>query len=291
MDKIKEDMENGLFDDKEKLKFLALMGSQVFKVFSVFSNLHFRFLFFFPVKFLSSETSKSFKKRQDHHTVDQTLRKLGDGPPKGRRWYGEEEDISQLYRRGIEDASIIIVGSRKAKNIKLEIFLRGKKKRHKLKTPRGKKEMFNNMMHLWLLSSFSHFSQNIIHLCDKLDFFWMRFNRTRIDCVCLKEEKLSLQKQNKDLKVKLKHYLVHVNMTNGQPAQKNERFANRPSSMKIERVEHIAISAKNQLIKKSKQDRRPVTCIDANLCNAVRHMKLTSAMPSGGNRFVIENKL
>lgn len=32
MDKIKEDMENGLVDDKEKLKFLALMGSQVYKV-------------------------------------------------------------------------------------------------------------------------------------------------------------------------------------------------------------------------------------------------------------------
>lgn len=33
MDKIKEDMENGLVDDKEKLMFLALMGSQVYKVF------------------------------------------------------------------------------------------------------------------------------------------------------------------------------------------------------------------------------------------------------------------
>ena len=32
MDKIKEDMENGLVDDKEKLKHLALMGSQIFKV-------------------------------------------------------------------------------------------------------------------------------------------------------------------------------------------------------------------------------------------------------------------
>lgn len=32
MDKTKEDMENGLVDDKEKLKFLALMGSRVFKV-------------------------------------------------------------------------------------------------------------------------------------------------------------------------------------------------------------------------------------------------------------------
>lgn len=36
MDKIKEDMENGLVDDKEKLKYLALTGSQIFKVFFPF---------------------------------------------------------------------------------------------------------------------------------------------------------------------------------------------------------------------------------------------------------------
>jgi len=105
--------------------------------------------------------------------------------------------------------------------------------------------------------------------------FWMRYNRTRIDCVCLKEEKTSLQKQNKELKVKLKHYLVTVNMTNGQAAQKNERFANRPSSMKIERVEHIAISARNELVKKAKQVRRPVTCIEGNLSNAVRQLRIS----------------
>ena len=126
---------------------------------------------------------------------------------------------------------------------------------------------------------------------EKLEVFWMRFNRTRIDCVCLREEKVSLQKQNKELKLKLKHYLVTVNMTNGQPAQKNERFANRPSSMKIEKVEHIAI-AKNQLIKKSKQERRPVTSIiEGNLCNVVRHMKLSNAISRGVSCHAIENKL
>lgn len=44
MDKIKEDMENGLIDDKEKLKYLALMGSQIFKVAS-------RTLFFYVFVF------------------------------------------------------------------------------------------------------------------------------------------------------------------------------------------------------------------------------------------------
>lgn len=115
---------------------------------------------------------------------------------------------------------------------------------------------------------------------EKLDMFWMRFNRTRIDCVCLKEEKGSLQRQNKDLKLKLKQYLVSVNMC-GQPAQKNERFA----SMKIERVEHIAITAKNQLIKKSKKERRPVTCIEANI--ALRHMNMATAMPRGTSCYAI----
>lgn len=141
-------------------------------------------------------------------------------------------------------------------------------------------------MHLWLLL------QSVVNIYEKLETFWMRFNRTRIDCVCLREEKVSLQKQNKELKMKLKHYLVTVNMTNGQPAQKNERFANRPSSMKIERVEHIAISAKNQLIKKSKQERRPVTCIEGNLSNAVRQLRIANATRGRPlTSYAIENNL
>jgi hypothetical protein len=35
MEKIKENMENGLVADKEKLKYLALNGSQIFKVPSI----------------------------------------------------------------------------------------------------------------------------------------------------------------------------------------------------------------------------------------------------------------
>lgn len=131
----------------------------------------------------------------------------------------------------------------------------------------------------------------MVHVYDKLDLFWMRFNRTRIDCVCLKEEKLSLQRSNKELKSKLKNYLVTVNMTNGQPAQKNERIGQRPSSMKIERIEHIAISAKNELIKKSKHERRPVTCIEGNLSNAVRHLRLTASIQTTDTYYAIANKI
>lgn len=55
----------------------------------------------------------------------------------------------------------------------------------------------------------------------------------------------------------------------------SSKFTNRPSSMKVERIEHITITTKNELIKKSKKDRRPVTCIEGNLSNAVRHLRLT----------------
>lgn len=119
--------------------------------------------------------------------------------------------------------------------------------------------------------------------------FWMRFNRTRIDCVCLREEKATIQKQNKELKNKLKNYLVTVNMCGGNPVHHlDDKFANRPKSMRIERIEHIAISAKNELIKKSKIERRPVTCIEGNLTNAVRQMKITNVVTEC---YAITNKL
>lgn len=124
----------------------------------------------------------------------------------------------------------------------------------------------------------------MFQMYEQLDMFWMRFNRTRIDCVCLKEEKSALLKNNNELKLKLKHYLVTINMTNGQPAQQNERFANRPSSMKIEKIEHIAITAKNQLIKKANQERRPVTCIiEGNLSNVVRYRRMQKTMSGGAS--------
>lgn len=133
--------------------------------------------------------------------------------------------------------------------------------------------------------------QVVIDLYDKLDMFWMRYNRARIDCVCLREEKTSIARENKELKNKLKNYLVTVNMCAGNPVHKlGEKFTNRPSSMKVERVEHIAITAKNEIIKKSKADRRPVTCIEGNLSNAVRQLRITSIMTST-QCYAITNKL
>lgn len=134
--------------------------------------------------------------------------------------------------------------------------------------------------------------KNVIDLYEKLEIFWMRFNRTRIDCVCLREEKIAIQRQNKELKNKLKNYLVTVNMTCGHPVHHlDDKFANRPKSMKVERIEHIAISAKNELIKKTKIERRPVTCIEGNLSNAVRQLRITSMMTTNTECYAIANKL
>lgn len=109
----------------------------------------------------------------------------------------------------------------------------------------------------------------------KLDNFWLLYNRTRIDCICLNEEKHSLQKQNKELKLKLKIYLVTVNMTSGQP--KDDKLLSRPSSMKVEKIVHIEL--KSDALKKSKLC-RPVTCVEGNLSNVIRHMILTKNINS-----------
>ncbi|CAO1325098.1 unnamed protein product [Diamesa hyperborea] len=207
MDKIKEDMENGLIDDKEKLKFLALTGSQVYK----------------KIQIVLKKGKSIIQLIRLCENMETDHQKTADGVVKKKFLVYSEEELKQPP--STDDC--------------------------------------------------------VIQMYEKLDLFWMRYNRTRIDCVCLKEEKMSLQKQNRELKQKLKNYLLTVNMTNGQPAKKDERFVNRPMSMKIERVEHITIQ-KNELIKKSKSSHsrrpHPVTCIEGNLSNAVRHLRLNTAV-------------
>lgn len=213
-------MENGLKDDKEKLKYLALTGSQ------------------------------SLKKLQSHlkkgKTIIQFIRLC--------------ENMEMDHQKNIEAF------------------------------PNTKKFLDYDEVDMKIPATSSD-DQDIRNLYENLDMFWMRFNRTRIDCVCRQEEKTSLKKANKELKTKLKQYLVTVNMANGQPDQKNERFANRPSSMKIERFERIEINAKNQLIKRSTQERRPTTSyIEGNLCNAVRQLRIDN-MTRGASCYAIINKL
>ncbi|KAG5677302.1 hypothetical protein PVAND_007071 [Polypedilum vanderplanki] len=213
MEKMKDDMENKLVDDKSRLKFLASIGSRVCKRLQGFLK--------------QGKTIIQLIRLCENIELDH--QKMTDMIGRRRKFlnYSEEDLKMPPYATAIGD------------------------------------------------------DDNIIHLYEKLDIFWMRFNRTRIDCVCLREEKLLLQKTNKELKSKLKNYLVTVNMTSGNVVHStgssyiSSKFTNRPSSMKVERIEHITITTKNELIKKSKQDRRPVTCIEGNLSNAVRHLRLT----------------
>jgi hypothetical protein len=103
---------------------------------------------------------------------------------------------------------------------------------------------------------------------QKLDGFWIRLNRSRIDCLCLKEEKSSLMKANRNLRMKLKKYLITVNMTNGvsDKGAKSCLFMNRPSSLKIKKIERVEI-----LKSSAKFPLRPVTCIEG-------HLSLSSAL-------------
>lgn len=129
-------------------------------------------------------------------------------------------------------------------------------------------------------------SLNIFHISlqltnriyQKLDGFWIRLNRSRIDCLCLKEEKSSLMKANRNLRMKLKKYLITVNMTNGVSDKGAKScLLNRPSSLKIKKIERVEILKNHQNQKlSSKFLVRPVTCIEGHLSlsNALKKMNI-----------------
>lgn len=104
---------------------------------------------------------------------------------------------------------------------------------------------------------------------SRTEYFWIRFNNAQIDCACLEEERVELRKDNARLKDKMRDYLKNVALSNGRIGSTKERL--RPSSMKIERVVNIDLT---QSANGQPRRRRPVTCIEANLCVAVRSRKL-----------------
>lgn len=98
MEKMKDDMENGLIDDKEKLKFLSLIGNRVCKV-GLFIKKEARepsSNFLHLICFHHIATSNSFKARQNHHSTDSSLRKSRIGPSKNVRHDRQKEKISRL---------------------------------------------------------------------------------------------------------------------------------------------------------------------------------------------------
>lgn len=112
-------------------------------------------------------------------------------------------------------------------------------------------------------------------LQSQLDYFWGRYNKTKIDCACLKEEKQSLKAENIRLKAALKDYLVNVNISTGTTIKSRDHsFVPRPHSMKVEKVMHIDLTKTSAMKGDIKGRRRPVTCIEANMSNAVRSRSL-----------------
>lgn len=109
---------------------------------------------------------------------------------------------------------------------------------------------------------------------SKMDRFWDRYNKIRLDCACLVEERSCLLMENQRLKMKIKQYLVDLTMRNPS-GNKAAHLAQRPKSMTIEKVECIELSRiKSTNRSQSGNNYRPVTCIEGNLSVAIRSQKL-----------------
>uniref|UniRef100_A0A182P6I3 Dynein regulatory complex subunit 2 n=1 Tax=Anopheles epiroticus TaxID=199890 RepID=A0A182P6I3_9DIPT len=126
------------------------------------------------------------------------------------------------------------------------------------------------------------FKREVFDTAELFESFWMRFNKARIDVACLREEKQQLIDQNEQLKAHLKDYLITVNMNSGGPVESNvDLLAKRPTSMKIEKLvridEQVMVqegTRKTVRFHASGVQRRPVTCIEGNLSNAIRNERL-----------------
>lgn len=109
----------------------------------------------------------------------------------------------------------------------------------------------------------------------QLDYFWRRYNKTKIDCACMKEEKQAMKNENVRLKAMLKDYLVNINISTSTTIKSREQqFIPRPHSMKVEKVVHIDLDKTSLGKGELRGRRRPVTCIEANMSVAVRSKKL-----------------
>lgn len=118
-----------------------------------------------------------------------------------------------------------------------------------------------------------------------MENFWKRVNNVKIDVVCLTQRKKCLEKENERLKAELEERLINLNISNGINNHINDYLAKRPSSMRVERVEHIDLNARKQCQSADvavgrHRNLRPFSCItEANFTNAVRSKQLTKGKP------------
>ncbi|KAM7342280.1 dynein regulatory complex subunit 2 [Cochliomyia hominivorax] len=117
-----------------------------------------------------------------------------------------------------------------------------------------------------------------------MENFWKRVNNVKIDVVCLTQRKKSLLEENERLKAELEERLINLNISNGINNHINDYLAKRPSSMRVERVEHIDLDSRKQCqsadVNLGRHTLRPFSCItEANFTNAVRSKCLTKGKP------------
>uniref|UniRef100_A0A182FW64 Dynein regulatory complex protein 1/2 N-terminal domain-containing protein n=2 Tax=Anopheles albimanus TaxID=7167 RepID=A0A182FW64_ANOAL len=147
------------------------------------------------------------------------------------------------------------------------------------------------------LGTMDAFKQEVFGTAELFENFWMRFNKARIDVACLREEKQQLIDRNEQLKAYLKDYLITVNVNSGGPVEsyKGDLLTRRPTSMRIAKLGQSNDDddgdagddgdgeSKRTSGRRSKAVRfrstttlrsRPVTCIEANLSNAIRNDRL-----------------
>ncbi|XP_052901101.1 dynein regulatory complex subunit 2 [Anopheles moucheti] len=128
------------------------------------------------------------------------------------------------------------------------------------------------------------FKREVFDTAELFESFWMRFNKARIDVACLREEKQQLIDQNEQLKAHLKDYLITVNMNSGGPVESHvDLLTKRPTSMKIEKLvridEQVLVQEGTRKTVRfraggQRPEQRPVTCIEGNLSNAIRNVRL-----------------
>lgn len=122
-------------------------------------------------------------------------------------------------------------------------------------------------------------AQETVTILADMEHFWVRFNSANIDCVCLADEKAALKLQNRRLKDQLKRYLTNVTLVEGSGGTADAKL--RPNSMLVVRC-GTAATARDDCggggsgSGVQQRPRRPVTCIEANLSQAVRSRSLVT---------------
>lgn len=122
----------------------------------------------------------------------------------------------------------------------------------------------------------SHFQQDTYANLAQLGPFWERFNKVRLDCACLAEEKAQLLQERVQLKIKLKTYLVEMSMDNSTGnTQLRMGDQQRPKSMTVHKVPYGGQEHPRTVSSHTEHKyRRPITAIEGNLSVAVRSRKL-----------------